>query len=117
MIHFSLLPDKNDWNATHYFLDSKDLNDCCDYPDYRFLPWLYHVNIFNTQVYIKKARKNFILVVHNFNSAKIKLQPSSGYLKATFTEFRTAYSHFVIIVKEIIAFFQIDGGHDYGLPF
>lgn len=114
MIHFSLLPDKNDWNPQHYFLDSNDLNDCCDYPDKRFIPWLYHFNMFNVQIYIKKARKNFQIICHNFTSKKVLFQPRSGYLVASFETFSEALSHFLIVQKEIV---DLLGETIYGLPF
>ena len=114
MIHFSLLPDKNDWNPQHYFLDSQDLNDCCEFPDYKFIPWLYHFNMFNVQVYLKKTRKFYQIICHNFNSRKIMLQPRSGYLCATFETFEEAITHFYIIINEILEALR---GVSYGLPF
>lgn len=119
MLHFSLLPNKIDWDPKQRFLDSQDLHQMYScYPDYKFIPWLYNFTLGEYQVYIKKARKYYNLVVYNFHNTRVPLIPRSGYLLSQHDSFVSAKSAFMIIVRDMIKDYdQKYGVFEYGLPF
>lgn len=119
MLHFSLLPNKIDWNPNQRFPDSQDLHQMfSEYPDYLFIPWLFNFTLGEYNVYIKKSRNNYNLIVRNFNKTKVPLIPRSGYLLSQHNDFKNAVDNFFIIVKDMIANYKsIYGSFIYGLPF
>lgn len=102
MRNFRLDPDSASWREKDYFLSGKDLNDCVEYYDEKYIPWIHHFVLCERQVYIKKSRKVYKVITNNFKSDVVPMRICSGYCDFISPTIENAFSIFRIIVKEIL---------------
>lgn len=115
MIHFTLLPDKKLWDPSERFPDSNQLYQMYDlFPDYKFTPWLFHINIGHSDIYIQRIKSKWVVKARNIKT-RYPLALCNNYLKGTYDTWLEAYTMFHRLCIELLE--NQKEVKEYGLPF